>query len=54
MLFTNSNKLKWVERELPNEVVVMEVKLKKTEPMQAATLSVGGSHCLQVWPFAKQ
>ena len=39
MLFTDDNKLKCVRRELTEEVVVMEVKLKKTEPKQVATIT---------------
>ena len=44
MLFTDDNKLKCVKRELTEEVIVMEVKLKKTELMQVATVSHVGPY----------
>jgi hypothetical protein len=46
MLFTDNNKLKCVKRELTKEVAVMEVKLKRTESMQAATIDHVGSYSL--------
>ena len=39
MLFTDDNKLKCVKRELTEEVIVMEVKLKKTEPKLVAAIT---------------
>jgi len=44
MVFTDNNKLKCVKRELTKEVVVMEVKLKKTETMRVATIDHVGSY----------